>query len=283
MSGRPKLKQGSRIRVKFVDFWPGFDPNLYFIPLLQATPFFFDTEVCNSGATDLEFHSVFGIKSHRTVRGVKRRLRRLITGRTHSNLDYARVWESKPLRVWFTGENVRPPIGRWDATLSFDADSWMSSNAYFPLWWQLFPELVGVSGGARPGIVPLSRFQPLETFMSNRNGRAGSRDLFACAIISNPEPMRMRAIEALGRIGRVDVFGRVAGRPVEDKFEVFSKYQFALCFENDLYPGYVTEKVFDAWGAGAIPLWWGVDRGDYLNDSAFINLAVHDDLDSFVA
>jgi len=119
--------------------------------------------------------------------------------------------------------------------------------------------------------------------MSNRNGRAGSRDLFACAIISNPEPMRMRAIEALGRIGRVDVFGRVAGRPVEDKFEVFSKYQFALCFENDLYPGYVTEKVFDAWGAGAIPLWWGVDRGDYLNDSAFINLAVHDDLDSFVA
>jgi len=281
-SMRSKLAVGSHARVKFIGFWPGFDPFAYFVPLLRSHPFSFDVEVCHSGSCDIEIHSVFNGRRDRAVRRARRRIRRLSTGRTHAKLDDAKTWSSKPLRVWFTGENVRPPVGKWDATLSFDADSWTSNNAYFPLWWQMFPELVGERSGARPGIVPLSRFQPLETFMSNRHGQAGRRDLFACAIISNPEPMRLRAIEALGQIGKVDVLGRVVGRPIEDKFEVFSRYQFALCFENDLYPGYVTEKVFDAWGAGSIPLWWGIDRGGYLDDRAFLNLAAHENIDSFV-
>ena len=79
----------------------------------------------------------------------------------------------------------------------------------------------------------------------------------------------------------MDVFGRVTGIPIRDKYEVFRDYQFALCFESDAYPGYVTEKLFDAWGAGCIPLWWGLDRGSHLNPEAFVNLATVGGFDHF--
>jgi len=147
----------------------------------------------------------------------------------------------------------------------------------------MFPELIGESSNARPGIVAVSRRQTLDSFLSDRGGDAGNRRRFACAIISNPEPTRMKAIEMLGRIGTVDVMGDVTGIRVKDKFEILANYRFALCFENDLYPGYVTEKVFDAWAAGAIPLWWGIDREQSLNKSSILNLAEHQNMDSFLA
>ncbi len=45
---------------------------------------------------------------------------------------------------------------------------------------------------------------------------------------------------------------------VENKSETISNYKFCFSYENtDDYPGYVTEKVFDAWIAGCIPVYWG--------------------------
>jgi hypothetical protein len=45
---------------------------------------------------------------------------------------------------------------------------------------------------------------------------------------------------------------------IENKSETISSYKFCFSYENtDNYPGYVTEKVFDAWMAGCIPVYWG--------------------------
>jgi len=278
-----KLEPASVVRVSFVDFWPGFNPHAFLIPLLEAAPFHFTVQVVKSGGADIELHSVFSSSAKRFVKGVGRRTRRLVTGRTAANLGRADEPTSEAIRIWLSGENIRPPYQGWDATLSFDPDSQIAKNAYFPLWWQMFPELIGGGRSARPGIVRVSKFLPLETFLMDRNGEAGQRTKFACAIISNPESTRMCAIRALQELGPVDVFGRVTGQPISDKFEVFRDYQFAVCFESDTYPGYVTEKLFDAWGAGCIPLWWGLDRGSHLNSNAFVNLAETTGVDGFIA
>jgi len=277
------LDPGAVVKVSFVDFWPGFDPHAFLIPLLRSAPFHFEVQVVKGGKADIEFHSVFSPSAKRFVEGVGRRARRLATGRTTGSLGWADGSISDAIRIWLTGENIRPPFQGWDATLSFDPDSQIAGNAYFPLWWQMFPELIGARQSARPGIVKISKFLPLDTFLMARNGEAGQRTKFACAIISNPEPTRMRAIRALQELGPVDVFGRVTGQPISDKFEVLREYQFAVCFESDAYPGYVTEKLFDAWGAGCIPLWWGLDRGSHLNSKAFVNLASSAGLDGLVA
>lgn len=44
------------------------------------------------------------------------------------------------------------------------------------------------------------------------------------------------------------------------KQEVLQQTQFNICYENvAAIPGYMTEKIFDAIGAGCIPVYWGVD------------------------
>lgn len=176
--------------------------------------------------------------------------------------------------VWFTGENVRPPEGPWDGYLSHDVDPLDGRNAYLPLWWYSS----GVLGKAES--IFTSRMPPWQRMLEARDpGRA--RPKFACTFINNPEPMRLHAIRALGQVGQVDVFGSAVGRPVPDKAEVAKDYRFVLCFENDVYPGYVTEKPFEAWATGAIPLWRGSDPAGYINEGAIINAEDFPDLAAF--
>ncbi len=43
----------------------------------------------------------------------------------------------------------------------------------------------------------------------------------------------------------------------ENKQEILKKYNFVLAFENSNFPGYITEKIIDAFKAGTVPLYWG--------------------------
>jgi hypothetical protein len=45
--------------------------------------------------------------------------------------------------------------------------------------------------------------------------------------------------------------------PALEKVATLSNYRFALCFENTAFPGYVTEKIFDCFVAGCIPIYLG--------------------------
>lgn len=41
------------------------------------------------------------------------------------------------------------------------------------------------------------------------------------------------------------------------KIEFLTNYKFYLCFENSSYPGHITEKLFNTFEAGCIPIYWG--------------------------
>ncbi len=176
--------------------------------------------------------------------------------------------------VWFTGENVRPPVGPWDGYLSFDHHGLGGRNVYFPYWF----DYVGSVG--RPYVNFTGLDMAPDDYLTQRVPGARSRPGFVAAFIGNATSMRWHAIETLRAVGRVDVYGDAVGRPVQDKARVGRDYRFVLCMENDLYPGYVTEKVFDAWAMGAIPIWWGDDSHRYLNPKAMINLANFESFDA---
>jgi hypothetical protein len=60
--------------------------------------------------------------------------------------------------------------------------------------------------------------------------------------------------------------------PVFDKVSTLANYRFALCFENTAFPGYVTEKIFDCFVAGCIPIYLGApDIKDLVPASSFID------------
>jgi hypothetical protein len=103
---------------------------------------------------------------------------------------------------------------------------------------------------------------------------------------------RLDAIRHFSRSADFDLFGRgwsdvttlsrieasAVGRsfrgelPALEKVATLSNYRFALCFENTAFPGYVTEKIFDCFVAGCIPIYLGApDIKDLVPAASFID------------
>jgi len=58
----------------------------------------------------------------------------------------------------------------------------------------------------------------------------------------------------------------------EDAVSVYQPYQFVIASENAIVPGYITEKIFNAFLAGAIPIYYGTNHiKKYFNKDSFIN------------
>ncbi|MEK7721267.1 MAG: glycosyltransferase family 10 [Elusimicrobiota bacterium] len=57
------------------------------------------------------------------------------------------------------------------------------------------------------------------------------------------------------------------------KTEVLEKYRFSVCYENTSgMPGYISEKIFDCFAAGCIPLYWGAPNvKDYIPADCFLD------------
>ena len=107
---------------------------------------------------------------------------------------------------------------------------------------------------------------------------------------------RIEAMVDLAKTGVIDLYGRGWARwwsrssmwlpywrnrktlmsiykgACSSKYEVMSDYTFALCFENMEMQGYVTEKIFDCFYAGAIPLYLGAsDISELIPKESFID------------
>jgi glycosyltransferase involved in cell wall biosynthesis len=66
-----------------------------------------------------------------------------------------------------------------------------------------------------------------------------------------------------------------------DKVATLSGYRFALCFENTRFPGYVTEKIFDSFFAGTIPVYYGApDIADFVPEGTFVDFSRYGSFDA---
>ncbi len=66
--------------------------------------------------------------------------------------------------------------------------------------------------------------------------------------------------------------------PPLGKLDTIGDYRFSLCFENTAFPGYITEKIFDCFVAGNIPVYLGApDIEDYVPREAYIDCRDFDD------
>jgi hypothetical protein len=124
-------------------------------------------------------------------------------------------------------------------------------------------------------------YKPLHIFYS----------LFDKSLKSELYTLRLKLIYFFHKGGKFDLYGRnwdkkLYGVPykyynaaksvykgsVEDKITTMSKYRFALCIENIVYPGYITEKIFDCLFAGCIPIYYGApDVEDYIPKNCYID------------
>jgi glycosyltransferase involved in cell wall biosynthesis len=102
---------------------------------------------------------------------------------------------------------------------------------------------------------------------------------------------RLRALKHFSARGDIDLWGRLwenglddleaefgdAVRrswrgPVDDKYEAMSRYRFAICYENMVLDGWITEKLFDCLYAGVVPIYLGApDIDDAVDPGCFID------------
>ena len=137
-----------------------------------------------------------------------------------------------------------------------------------------------------------SRF--FEQIRSNNLGpelralRATPKTKFCNFVYSNPKPQeRIAFCRRLAEYKHVDCPGRVlnnqppfdrnagsyCGGSVADQKTAFLRdYKFTIAFENEAVHNYTTEKIFDAFVAGSIPIYWGNPNVSRLfNPQSFIN------------
>jgi len=124
------------------------------------------------------------------------------------------------------------------------------------------------------GIFNASTFIPLRAFGSLIQGAAFVAS--TCHRGRNA-PKREEVVTALQKLYRVDSLGkchkspprpdmvklemgRTALETLRLKQHAISKYLFYLAFENNIEPGYVTEKIFDALIAGTVPIYLGASE-----------------------
>lgn len=75
-----------------------------------------------------------------------------------------------------------------------------------------------------------------------------------------------------GPLLKLRPFPSYRGR-VASKHAVMARTRFSICYENvkDV-PGYITEKIFDSFFAGCVPVYWGADNVlDYIPAGCFVD------------
>lgn len=217
---------------------------------------------------DIEFISVFPAWKEKITRMPSKVFQRLFNPNMELQykykLDLLPRTQNSTRRIWLTGENLRPPLGAtFDGFLSFD-QKYISKNAYCPLWYfdvgffkPTFLPRVGVTSS----IDSLSQQREIQNVPSK----------FSCIFAGNPHPSRLHFANLLGKYGEVEKFGVIFGNTVKEKYPIASQFRFTIAFENDLYPGYVTEKILEAYLCGSIPIYWGLlGENSPINENAII-------------
>lgn len=160
-------------------------------------------------------------------------------------------------KILYTGENQRPDFMLCDFAFSFDYSS-RNRNYRLPLYalWGDLTALINRQVNARE---VLSR-----------------KEKFCCFVVSNGGcEIRNDFFNNLSKYKQVDSGGKYLnniGAPITNKSEFIRKYKFVISFENESYPGYTTEKVYEPLLEHCVPIYWGnpLVEKDF-NTNSFIN------------
>jgi hypothetical protein len=188
-------------------------------------------------------------------------------------------------RIFYTGENQRPSQYKCHYSISFDHDN--PTNYRLPLF------VIYDWDNKRKGV---------------RNADSGQKRVlkdrgFCSFVVKNPgcekrnnffhELSKYKQVTSAGPLYNNAGFVLEGGeKAVQAKAEYLPKFKFNLCFENSSYPGYATEKLFEALCFETIPLYWGsptiecdfnpvafVNWNDYLDDAKMIERIIELDQD----
>lgn len=159
-----------------------------------------------------------------------------------------------PIKIAYTGEAYnRPDVNNYDLSIGFDYSD--------------HPKYARLPYGFIDGCGSGSNGDPNKF---NTRGMCNPNKEFACFLVSKGKvkekcdatELRVKAFHAFSLYKKVLSGGKLlnnVGGPVPGNktMDFLSKCKFVIAYENQAYPGYLTEKVFNAYFAGAVPIYYG--------------------------
>lgn len=194
-----------------------------------------------------------------------------------NNLTYD---PNKVIKIFYTGENQRP----WDyqAHYAISFDHIENENQYrLPLY------VIYDFDNARKGLPNIETFSRKPEDVKEKTG-------FCSFVVRNPNCQKRNDFyHKLSQYKKIDSGGPLFNNigyvlPYGDdamkaKLEWLPKYKFNMCFENSSYPGYATEKLYEALLGNTIPIYWGSQTIEVdFNPKAFLNWYDYKDDDEFL-
>jgi hypothetical protein len=231
------------MNICYLDFWPGFDTNCNWFNLLFREALN-DREInfnASPSEADVILFSCFGDQ-------------------------HQKYKNSKAVKIFYTGENQRANLQDGDFSLSFDYETHGGRNFRLPHWYMY------VNWWGQPNF-PHARISKERLFHKHNPEDVLARNEFCCIVIGNAVSNRIETFKKLNDYKPVHGYGRVFGKPYNGfKVDLLEKYRYNICFENSIYPGYVTEKLLEAKVAGCIPIYYGTETANTdFNEKCFIN------------
>ena len=176
------------------------------------------------------------------------------------------------IRIFYTGENVRPNFDLCDYALAFDHLVFGDRYLRLPLYRTYEDAYRAALAPASPA-PDAARRKFCSYVVSNRR-------------VSRADSARVQIFKKLSAHRRVESGGRQfnnVGGPVADKLGFLRGCKFNIAFENASTPGYTTEKIIEARAAGSVPVYWGNPLiAAELNPRAFVNCHDFPDFDAVV-
>lgn len=154
--------------------------------------------------------------------------------------------EANFVKVYFTGERIIPDLNVYDFSFSFEHLE-NHRNFRFPLYLWHHDNYFGL------------KYREKKNWAKEKkkfcNFLYGNNNLSYKGVNS-----RIQFFFELQKYKRVDSGGGTLnnmGFRVGDKLEFLKEYKFTIAFENDIQPGYTTEKLIDPFLSGSLPIYAG--------------------------
>ena len=196
----------------------------------------------------------------------------------NNNINYDN--QKNCIKIFYNGENERPWNYRCHYSISFDHDTFDGKNYRLPLYViydydNHFRDVPNTSNINR-NTTDLLANKTFCSFVVKNGGCQKRNDWFN----------KLNEYKGVASGGPLyNNIGYVLPRGEQStsaKLKFLNSYKFNLCFENISYPGYATEKLYEALCAKTVPIYWGSPTIECdFNTKAFLNWHDYQDDDLF--
>jgi hypothetical protein len=235
----------SKLRIAVMNWWnePDKKAKNWFVEYMKAN--FDNIECVNPEESDIDilFSSVFG--NMRRIESIKARVKVLFSGESWRNQTYSQ----------YKSEYIEK---HYDLILHFDETDESRKRQRFPLWLLYVPKY-NMNDASDNLITYVNEMRSMN--MNNEKIIFGS-----CIARHDPTGMRGKISNEINKYGKMEYVGRwrngdkpKIGQLRKDKLKYLSNVIYSVCAESHIDSHYCSEKIFEAFMGGTIPIYWSKD------------------------